>query len=225
MKRFILVILVAMLLSTNVAFAVTASITADVLNLRDSPKGEIIGSARYGSEVEVLEGPDRNGYYKISYKGAEYYAYGSYLQFAEDLPELPQVGEASTQKPEQRPDVTAIHVVTPTMYLLKENGYYPILFVQAKKEISIRKYAEPEALRLGWVQRGEPVIILDTRITRGFIKVQNLEGTVEGYTFVKYLSLEPIEGIDYSAFEECEILDADLSGICWTYAIEEEEIE
>lgn len=225
MKRTLVIFITAImvLMTATTALAVTASVTADVLNVREEPKGEIIGSVRFGETVEVLDGPDRNWYYQISYKGGTYYVYGQYLDFGSDLPGLPQIADASSKKPSNKPNTnTKGKMVEPTMYFLDDEGYQPIVFVRAKKEVSLRKYAEKESLRLAWVQRGEPVIVVDPKITRGFIKVRTIDGTGEGYTFVRYLSLNPIEGIDYSMYAECEILDDDFDQICWTYANVEE---
>ncbi len=225
MKRALLVSLVITIvaLATTTAFAVPATVTADVLNLRDVPQGEIIGSVRFGHTVDVLEGPDRNWYYKISYKGGTYYVYGSYLDFGSDLPELPKIGDATRQKPTEKPAGSGVNTVKSEYYFLDESGYNPIFFVNAKEKISIRKYAEPESLRLTWVMRGEPVIVVDSRIANGFLRVRSIDGKIEGYTFAKYLSLEPIEEIDYSNFTECEILDPEIEGICWTIPVEETE--
>ncbi len=58
------------------------------LRLRDSPQGNIVGQVKVGTKVYVLSGPDRNHYYKIRYKGEEYYVYGGddweYLILAKD---------------------------------------------------------------------------------------------------------------------------------------------
>lgn len=218
MKRLlVLSLVIAITVLTTTAFAVSATVTADVLNLRDSPQGEIIGSVRKGQTVEVLEGPDRNWYYKISYKGDTYYVYGTYLDFGSDLPELPKIGDAIAKKPTSKPTGTTVKAVSTEYYYLDGTGYNPILFVNAKEKISIRKYAEPKSLRLQWVLRGEPLVIVDARIVGdGFVKVRTIDGLYEGYTFVRYLSLEPIEGIDYENFVECEILDPEIQGTCWT---------
>lgn len=224
MKRTLLATLVVFVLviMTATASAVTATVTADVLNLRSEPQGEIIGSVRYGEQVEVVNGPDRNWYYQILYKGNTYYAYGTYLDFGTDLPGLPKISDATSQKPTTKPADASNKWVIPTMYFLDDTGYNPIVFVNAKKEVSLRRYAEKGALRLAWVQRGEPVVVTDPKITRGFIKVRTLDGTSEGYTYARYLSLNPIEDIDYSAYIECEILDESIQGTCWTYAEDEE---
>ena len=224
MKRTLLATLVVILLviMTATASAVTATVTADVLNLRAEPQGEIIGSVRYGEQVEVVNGPDRNWYYQILYKGNVYYAYGTYLDFGTDLPGLPKISDATSQKPTTKPTDASNKWVVPTMYFLDETGYNPIVFVNAKKEISLRRYAEKGSLRLAWVKRGEPVVVIDPKITKGFIKVRTLDGTSEGYTYAKYLSLNPLEGIDYSTYAECEILDESIQGTCWTYAEDEE---
>lgn len=224
MKRTLLVILVTLLvIATTTASAVTATVTADVLNLRVEPQGEITGSVRNGETVEVLGGPDRNWYYQISYKGSTYYVYGTYLDFGSDLPGLPKIVDASSKKPTTKPENSRGKIVEATMYFLDDTGYNPIVFVNAKKEISLRKYAEKESLRLAWVSRGEPIVIVDPRIVRGFIKVRTLDGESEGYTYVKYLSLEPIKDVDYSAYTEVELLDNQLKGTCWTLISDEDE--
>ena len=194
------------------AFATTATVIADALNLRESPQGTILGTVRYGEQVEVLNGPDRNGYYQISYKDSIYYVYGTYLYFGSDLPELPQIDEGENTHTQQQ--TTKGKGVNPKYYLFTpEIEPKPILFVNAK-EISLRKYAEPLALRLGWVQKGDPLILVSTKITNGFVKVRTLDGSIEGYTFYKYLSTYPIKGYDYSDFKEDVIPDEGI--ITWT---------
>ena len=225
-KTLVTLMMVILVLVTATANAVNANVTADVLNLHDEPKGEIVGSVRNGEKVEVLEGPDRHGYYRIIYNGKEYYAYGEYLDFGTELPEMPKVGAASSKQPTSSPTTEPTNkkkmFVSAEMYFLADDAYYEMVFVNAKKEVSLRKYAEKEALRLGWAQRGEPLLILNPRIRNGFVKVRTLDGEVEGYTMVRYLSAEPIEEFDYSEFEKIEILDSEIEGVCWTYAFEDE---
>ena len=227
MKRtlVILVTVIMVLLTATTAFAVTATVTADVLNLRKEPQGEIIGKVRYGEKVEVLNGPDRNGYYEISYKGSTYYAYGSYLNFGSELPDMPTVGSATQQQPSKKPGTATAIMVEPKYYFLDEAGYNPVVFADCVEKISIRTYATTKSIRKKWVPKGDMLIVLEPKITKGFVKVRTLDGEVEGFALASYLSLDPIEDIDYSAYVECEILDSEIEGVCWTIPEKDEDDE
>ena len=203
MKRFMVVLALFMVFCFSFvnASAAYATVTADWLRLHKTPQGDVVGKVKYGTLLELLEGPDRDGYYKVSYKENVYYVYGSYLDFSNS--EVP----SSQQK----------QAKTKAKYFLFTEEIEPkaLMFVNAKKAVSLRKYAEPYSLRLGWVDRGEPVILVSTRVTKnGFVKVATLDGTVEGYTFFKYLSYKPIKGFDYSDFEEVKVKDEGI--VTWT---------
>ncbi len=59
--------------------AVWVSIATDVVNVRETPNGTIIGQASNGQTFEVVGGPTWDNWYKIDYYGAHGFVLGDYL--------------------------------------------------------------------------------------------------------------------------------------------------
>ena len=54
-------------------------VTTDVVNVRDTPYGEIIGQASNGQSFEVVGGPTPDNWYKIDYYGVHGFVLGDYI--------------------------------------------------------------------------------------------------------------------------------------------------
>lgn len=59
--------------------ATWVSITTDVVNVRETPNGAIIGQASNGQTFEVVGGPTPDNWYKIDYYGAHGFVLGDYV--------------------------------------------------------------------------------------------------------------------------------------------------
>ncbi|MBR6033941.1 MAG: SH3 domain-containing protein [Clostridia bacterium] len=163
----------------------TAYVTGDYLNFRDAPQGNKVSGARYGTAVTIVSGPDRHGYYRIRYHGTEYYAYGEYLtgEYIE-TPTRQGSGKRQTEYTYYGCD--------------SEENTYKLMFVTAELRLALRKGTGTDDPRKGWLQHGEPVIILNDRPRNGYIQVMTLGGK-KGWAYRTYLSTEPISDMTYEA--------------------------
>ncbi len=61
------------------AEGIWVQVTTDVVNVRDTPNGVIIGQASWGQSFEVVGGPTPDNWYKIDYYGVHGFVLGDYL--------------------------------------------------------------------------------------------------------------------------------------------------
>ena len=224
MKRKVLALMlvVAIMLTLEVfAYADTyATVTADALNLRDSPQGEIIGRVRYGEVVRVISGPDRNHYYLIEYGGKQYYAYGDYLDFSGSVPPQQSQQQQQGQKPQRQTSTKKVQkTITCKIFFCQigpdecECECKGLMFVKSEKRLALRTKADLKSKRIRWMPRGEPVIILDENLVGKFVKIRTLDGE-EGYAYASYLSADMIKGKTYEAVL-CENAGCCEDHECW----------
>ena len=61
------------------AEGIWVQVTTDVVNVRETPNGVIIGQASYGQSFEVVGGPTPDNWYKIDYYGVHGFVLGDYI--------------------------------------------------------------------------------------------------------------------------------------------------
>jgi hypothetical protein len=81
-----LVMLVGMVLGSTAVLPDSASadgiwvqVTTDIVNVRETPNGTIIGQASWGQSFEVVGGPTPDNWYKIDYYGVHGFVLGDYI--------------------------------------------------------------------------------------------------------------------------------------------------
>ncbi len=215
MKRRILAFMLVMmfvLLPAITAFAEKyATVTADVLNLRAAPQGEKVGRVRYGTRLKVLSDADSNNYYLVEYNGKRYYVFGKYLDFGNSQPTTQQRQSRSSTR-------RTVKTVTCNIFFCDigtdECECKGLMFVKSARRLALRRRADLDSRLIRWLEHGEPVIILDEKISHNFVKVRTMDG-LEGYAYVSYLSADMIEDVTY-AVEVCENYGCCEDHICWT---------
>jgi len=206
MKRFAMLTIVLMLFVTT-ALADTATVTGDVLNLREVPQGKVLTTVRRGEILTIISGPDRNNYYQVKYNGNYYYAYGDYLNIRKDSSSQTETQSVVFQSTTKTRKSTPKTVETKIKYCFIgpdecECECKDIMFVKAKNRLALRLHADTKSARLGWLPHGMPVMILNKTIKNGFVKVQTLDGLI-GFAYASYLSADKIEDVTYS-YGTCE---------------------
>ncbi len=81
-----LVLMLGVVLGSGVALpsgaaaeGIWVQVTTDVVNVRETPNGVIIGQASWGQSFEVVGGPTPDNWYKIDYYGVHGFVLGDYL--------------------------------------------------------------------------------------------------------------------------------------------------
>ena len=177
----------------------TAFVTADFLNLHEGTQGPVIGQARKGSEVTILSGPDRNGYYIVDYGDDVVSVYGEYLT-GEFVKPVAKLTDARLDEPKW-------------VYSVAIDGVeYTIGFVDATPRLALRQ--KPDlSYNNGrrWIDNGSPVIITGEK-KGGFIKVKTLSGR-EGWVYTAHITAEPNPKFiyTYETTEESETCWAEIS--------------
>ena len=168
----------------NLEVGTTAYVTADVLNLRANPQGEIVGGARKGSSMTILAGPDRDGYYEVNYNGSIVYVYGEYLTGTVSTQSNSLITEARSKQPEWE------------YFTIVDGEVKPLAFANIPKRLALRRKPSTDATIIGWLHHGEPVIIEEEKTRNGYVKVSTLKGKV-AYTYIAHLSVLPINDVTY----------------------------
>ena len=174
------VLILAIMLSTPI-IALAAGFTPGTivycnaetyLNLRSSPQGEIVGQIKRGAELTIMSNVDRDGYYqvRVNATGENGFAYGTYLS-AEKV-------EPIRQATREEKDISS-------RYLEGE-----ILYVNSADRLRLRTKASTDdsSKVIRWLETDEAVVVLNTKVTNGFLYVQTVNDQLKGYAYAGNLS-------------------------------------
>ena len=181
----------------------TGYVTADVLNLRDSPQGTIVGGASYGTPLHILSGPDRNGYYHVAYNGNTYYAYGQYLTGT-------YIYVAPT-KPREK--------ITYEYFFVEDNCTYRLMFVTraGMGPLALRSEPDKTSRVVEWLSEGQPVLVISDNVANGYgyFRIHTIDGYV-GYAHSGSLSVWPS---DLTRYHGTSAPEQDLSNVNYKVGI------
>ena len=142
------------------------------LNFRAAPQGEIIGQIKRGEQLTIMSNIDRDGYYMVRRVSTSElgYAYGQYL---------------TTEKVEPIKSPTREQQDIANRYLEGE-----ILYVQSAERLRLRTKASTDdsSKLIRWLETDEAVVVLDTKVTNGFLYVQTITDQLKGYAYAGQLS-------------------------------------
>lgn len=174
------ILILAMMLSTPIV-ALAAGFTPGTtvyccaetkLNLRATPQGEIVGQIKRGEQLTIMSNVDRNGYYqvRVNSTGENGFAYGQYL---------------TTEKVEPIKQPTREERATASRYLEGE-----ILYVASAERLRLRTKASTDdsSKLIRWLETDEAVVVLNTKVTNGFLYVQTVSDQLKGYAYAGQLS-------------------------------------
>lgn len=160
-----------------------AYVCADTrLNLRAEPQGEIIGDIARGKTVTILSKIDRNGYYfiRVNQTGQECYAYGEYLE----LKELSSTTVSSSDTSNSNSSIS-IDYSEASKYAKGD-----ILYVISNQKLNLRKKASRKSDRIIYLNYGDTLEVISTKVKNNYILVKDLSTNKIGYVDTSYVDFE-----------------------------------